>query len=299
MKKILLLITVFILTFFSVYAQDDEYVLASETVTTTGSQIVIPNDITWTQRFILTEIKELRTQLEATRRELNEDLNTRELATVDRALSYSGNTVNFLWLIITMAMAGFWLVGWKTMKDVRENLNKSFEVEVQKNVRNQQKRLEQFMEKFEQEQLSQSKEIIQTQELMQKKQEWAYYWSQYNREEDPVIKLELLDKVWSVGFEEDALLIIIEKSNIYIDLWLWDKAFESSEKGLELSSENTSLLYVKAQALMMLEKSEETLRVLNNIFVIKPTMKEEIMEDPIFENLRADIEAIVEDNNII
>jgi hypothetical protein len=67
----------------------------------------VPDDINWTQRFILSEMKELRTQLEATRRELNEELNKRELEAVDRALSYSGNTVNFLWLIMTMAVTGF------------------------------------------------------------------------------------------------------------------------------------------------------------------------------------------------
>jgi hypothetical protein len=57
------------------------------------------------------------------------------------------------------------------MKDVRENLTNNFEAQIQKNVRVQQKRLEEFMQKFEQEQLSQSKEILETQELMQKKQE--------------------------------------------------------------------------------------------------------------------------------
>ena len=155
------------------------------------------------------------------------------------------------------------------------------------------------MAKFEQEQLAQSKEIIETQELMQKKQEWAYYWSQFNREEDGVVRLELLDKISWLNLEDDELFVEIEKASVYIGLWLWDKALETADKGLELSSENTSLLYTKSQALVMLEEFEEALKVINNIIVVKPSMKEEILEDITFENLRADIEDIVEDNSNI
>jgi hypothetical protein len=86
---------------------EDEYQYASEIKTLTGTQVIVPVDIDWTQRFILTELKELRIQLEATRRELNIELNTRELASVDRALSYNANTVNFFWIIITIAVTGF------------------------------------------------------------------------------------------------------------------------------------------------------------------------------------------------
>lgn len=275
-----------------------DYTYISEVETEKGSQLVVPEDINWTQRFILTELKELRIQQEALRRELNEELNKRELATVDRALSYSGNTVNFLWLIITMAVTGFWLVGWRTMKDVRENLTKNFEKEVQKNVRGQQRKLEEFMQKFEEDQLAQSKEILLNQENLQKKQEAAFYWSQFNREEDPVQKLELLEKIWAVWFEEDELLVLVERSSIYIVLGLWDKALETAEKGLEISSENTTLLYTKAEALVMLENLEDALKVVNNILVIKPGMKEEILEDPTFENLRSEIEAMFDDTTV-
>jgi hypothetical protein len=49
----------------------------------------------------------------------------------------------------------------------------------------------------------------------------------------------------------------------------------------------------------MLEESEEGLKVINNVLVVKPSMREEIMEDPTFENLRQDIEEIVAENSNI
>ena len=299
MRKSLLSFMLFTLTFLSVGAEEsEEYIYASEVVTATGSQVVVPDDITWTQRFILTELRDLRTELEATRRELNIELNERELTTVDRALSYSWNTVNFLWLIITMAVTGFWLVGWRTMKDVRVNLWKNFEKEVQKSVKVQQNKLEVFMNTFKEEQIAQSAEILENQENIKKKQEWAYFWSQFNREEDLVVQLELLDTISNLSLEENDLIILIEKAQIYIALWLWDKAFENAEKWLEITSENISLLQAKAISLLMLENKEEALRALNNILVIKPSAKEELLENVLLEELKDDILNISNDLGI-
>ena len=94
----------------SLFAQEDiedEYLFVEERITPDGTELIIPEDINWTQRFILSEMKELRVDLEALRRNIFTELNERELRTVDRALAYSGNMVNFLWLILTMAVTGF------------------------------------------------------------------------------------------------------------------------------------------------------------------------------------------------
>jgi len=297
MKKITLIFLLSLASFLpgASYAVEpqDELQFVREVESQSWSQLIVPDDINWTQRFILTELKELRIWLEATKRELNEELNARELATVDRALSYSWNTVNFLWLIITMAVTGFWLVGWRTMKDVRENLTTNFEKEVQKRVKAEQRKLEEFMKRFEEEQLKQSKGILKNQEFIQKKQEAGYLWSQYNREENPSGKLDLLEKVALIWLEEDEILIHIEKSSIYAELGLWDKTLESSERWLEISSENTTLLYNKASALIMLEQQEEAIKALMNIIWVSPWMKDEILVDPLFENIIGELEEYI------
>ncbi len=297
MKNILVLFTICFGVFFfqgaSAFQPEDELQFVREIDTASWSQLIVPDDINWTQRFILNELKELRIQLESTRRELNEELNQRELATVDRALSYSGNTVNFLWLIITMAVTGFWLVGWRTMKDVRENLTTNFEKEVQKRVKAEQRKLEEFMKKFEQDQLQQSQDILKNQEFIQQKQEAWYLWSQYNREENPSSKLDLLEKIAFIGLEEDEILIHTEKSGIYLELALWDKVIESADKWLEISGDNTTLLYNKASALVMLEQKDEAVKVLSNVIWVNPSMKDEILEDVMFENIQSDLEEYI------
>ena len=272
--------------FTCLYAEEDiedEYLYVEERMTLEWSELIIPEDINWTQRFILSEMKELRVDLEALRRNIFTELNERELRTVDRALAYSGNMVNFLWLILTMAVTGFGLVWWKTMKDVRENLSKNFEKQVAKQVRDQQKALEAFMKKFQEEQLAESQEILKNQEYILKRQEIGYYWSQYNREENNQKRLELLDKIDSFELEENTLLVIIERVSIFAELWLWEKVLETADAGLQIESEHPSLLRFKAEALIVLDHQEEWLQTLKTLLVLHPSSRDEIEQWDIFQ----------------
>lgn len=301
MKKILLFLCLVSFSQTIVLAAiepEDEYIYVSEVASWSGTEIIVPEDINWTQRFILTELKELRTQLEATRRELNQELNTRELASVDRALSYNANTVNFFWIIITIAVTGFGLVGWRTMRDVKDNFSDKFEKQVQRRVKEEQKKLELFMKEFQQEQMKQSEDILKNQEFIQKKQEAWYLWSQFNREENPSSKLELLEKITVIWLEEDELFVNIERSGIYVELALWDKVLESAEKWLEISMDNTTLLYNKASALVMLEEKQEAVKVLSNVIWVNPSMKEEILDDPMFENIQSELEEYITNQEV-
>ncbi len=301
MKKILLFLCLVSFSQTIVLAAiepEDEYIYVSEVASWSGTEIIVPEDINWTQRFILTELKELRTQLEATRRELNQELNTRELASVDRALSYNANTVNFFWIIITIAVTGFGLVGWRTMRDVKDNFSDKFEKQVQRRVKEEQKKLELFMKEFQQEQMKQSEDILKNQEFIQKKQEAWYLWSQFNREENPSSKLELLEKITLIWLEEDELFVNIERSGIYVELALWDKVLESAEKWLEISMDNTTLLYNKASALVMLEEKQEAVKVLSNVIWVNPSMKEEILDDPMFENIQSELEEYITNQEV-
>ena len=81
------------------------------------------------------------------------------------------------------------------MKDVRENLTNNFENEIQKRVREEQKKIEDFMDQFREEQLQQSNAILENQQSIRRKQEAGYFWSQYNREESLPAKLDLLEKI--------------------------------------------------------------------------------------------------------
>jgi tetratricopeptide (TPR) repeat protein len=146
--------------------------------------------------------------------------------------------------------------------------------------------------------MKQSEDILKNQEFIQKKQEAWYFWSQYNREENSSSKLDLLEKITGVGLEEDEILVYIERSGIYVELALWDKVIESADKWLEISADNTTLLYNKASALVMWEQMEEAIKVLSNVIWVNPSMKEEILDDPMFENIQSQLEEYISNQEI-
>lgn len=89
-KKIIVFLCVVFTSFFvSVHATENKEDF------TYASWVIIPQEIDWTERYILTELKELRILYESQKRELMQEVQERELSTVDKALSYSANTVNF------------------------------------------------------------------------------------------------------------------------------------------------------------------------------------------------------------
>jgi hypothetical protein len=70
MKKILILIFLYALFIpFSFSSQENE----------NFDEVYVPEEITWTQRFILTELKELRVDQEALRREIFIEIQNREI----------------------------------------------------------------------------------------------------------------------------------------------------------------------------------------------------------------------------
>jgi hypothetical protein len=108
----------------------------------------------------------------------------------------------------------------------------------------------------------------------------------------------LLEKISWIGLEEDEILIYTERSWIYVVLALWDKVIESADKGLEISSDNTTLLYNKASALVMLEETDDAVKVLSNVIWVNPSMKEEILDDPMFENIQTQLEEYISNQEV-
>ena len=198
MNKIvkILVLLVWIISFGSVY---------SNTWNTT--QLIIPDELDLTKRYILEEVKNLRIEVESLRREMQIEMNKKQIETIDKALSYSANTVNYFFILITLTIMGVWIFGWKSIKDVKNRWSNSFEKEVEKSLFEWQSKLQEL----EKEQMRQSEEILLNQENIKKKQESGYLWSQYNREESLRDKFKLLEEISELEIAEEELSIQKEK----------------------------------------------------------------------------------------
>lgn len=262
MRKILLWIMIFITLTISVYsATFDE---AEEKATIQQNQnIIIPDEITWTDRFILTELKELRIWLEWIKREIYSEIQNRELETVDKALSYSANTVNFFFVFITIIVMWFWVVGWRTVGDIKKSTMESMDRKTKK-----------IIENFEN-QISE----------LEREQKINIFWRQFNTVESDQDKMNILDKIHAV--KPDSQYVTIERGNVYLSMWLYDKVLEVTES--IISSERTKhqphAFYNRACAYNGLGNKEKVISEIAYLLQLAPEYKDIILDSEYLESM--------------
>lgn len=251
MKKILLLLIFSCFFTLNVFAQESDLSVEQESV-----NIVIPDEMSFTDRFIITELKDLRVDQESLRREMLTEIQEKELATVDRALSYSANTVNFFFVLLTIVIMGFWIVWWKTVWDIKKATKNSLDKEASKIIKNFQMKIEE----------------------LEKEQKVNILWRQYNILESDMEKMNILDRINYIKPESQYLTI--ERSNVYLSMWIYDKVIELSDD--IISSDRTKheaqAYFNKACANAMLLNNQDSIDNLTTLLNLAPDYKDSILE---------------------
>lgn len=253
MKQIFLWIFVFIILTFNVYwdiTEEEEIVSKSEV------KIIIPEEITWTDRFILTELKELRTLLEWIKREIYTEIHNRELETIDKALSYSANTVNFFFIFITIIVMWFWVVGWRTIWDIKKSTKESMARETRKIIVNFENQIAE----------------------LEKEQKINIFWRQFNVADSDQEKMNILDKIHTL--KPDSQYVTIERGNIYLSMWLFEKVLEVTES--IISSDRTMhhphAFYNRVCAYNWLWNIDKVISEITYLLQLAPEYKDIILE---------------------
>lgn len=252
MNKAIILISV-ILSFITIVHSDyDDY-----------KNVYVPDEITWTERFILTELRDLRIDQESLRREIFIELQNREIWTIDRALSYSANTVNFFFVLLTILIAWFWVVWWKTIWDIKNTTKASMDRETKKIIWNFQKKIEE----------------------LEKEQKINILWRQFNTSDSDKEKLNLLDKIYYL--RPESQFVTLEKSNVYLSMWLYEKVIETTESivSWDRAKHQPHSFYNRACAYNMLWDLENCFFSLNNLLNISKDYKDMILSSEYLSNI--------------
>ena len=105
--------------------------------------------------YLLDESKALRKEMQDTRAELIEKVVEKELSVADKSMSYATDTVTYFFYLIAGATSILVVIGWNSIRDMRNQLTSLAEKRVNELVVEYEQRL-----KFIEEQLQQKSEII-------------------------------------------------------------------------------------------------------------------------------------------
>lgn len=259
MNKILLLISLF-----TIFISNSYWVwLNEEDVKNEEVNIVVPDEITWTDRFILSEMKDLRVDLEWIKRELYKEIQDMQLDTVDKALSYSANTVNFFFIFITIIVMWFWVVWWRTIWDIKKATKESMDRETKKIIKNFEKQISE----------------------LEKEQKVNIFWRQFNISESDVEKMEILDKIYRI--KPESQYVTIERWNVYLSMWLYEKVLEVTDSIIswKRTKNQPHALFNRACAYLWLNDIDNVISTISYLVQLAPEYKDLIKESEYMESI--------------
>jgi len=280
MKNLILAFTAFIFFGSTALAQDLPPVESKFAETEAKDIGALPDLPAFTEYFILDEIRTLRVNHETLRRDINKDLNERELRMSDRALSYVSNAVTYFSFFLTLSLGLFAVFGWRTVKDLKSSAKAIVEAESNK-------LLEEFrgrLEVIETDLKTKGEEMISQQAELERVQHINGLWLSANKEKDDRKKLDILEEIRELEPENEEPLVA--KAASYLRLDLPEQALEVSELALELSADQPTAVYNKACANAQLGNTEEALAGLHHAIQLSDHFKESAREDRDFEALR-------------
>lgn len=154
------------------------------------------------ERYLLDEVKQLRIDMANQRQEMTEKIVDRDLMVSDKAMSYSANTVTYFFYLIAAVSSVLVIVGWTSIREIREKVHSVADKEVQKLVDMYEKRLR----SIEQQLMQKSEHIDQNRQQIEKTQEMHALWLRAGQEHSEAAKIAVYDEILSLrGDDVEAL----------------------------------------------------------------------------------------------
>lgn len=140
---------------------------------------------------MLNELKDLRTEMAAQKVELMEKVLDRDLMVSDKAMTYSTNSVTYFFYLIAAVSTLLVIVGWTSIRDIKDKVHNVADKEVQRVINEYEKRLH-IIEK----QLTQkTKHIDENREAIEKTQEVHSLWLRAAQEHSSYNKIAIYDSI--------------------------------------------------------------------------------------------------------
>lgn len=231
------------------------------------------------ERYMLDELKQLRIDQEKTKQELIQQIVDREHKSVDRAVAYATDTVTYFFYLIAAATSVLVLVGWTSIRDIKERVHTIAEEEISKIIRQSEKRLAEIETLLKQE----TQNIQENRDEIERTQEVQSLWLRAQRESSFASKIEIYDEILKLRHNDcDALTY---KADAVLELNEPNWAVNLCHQVLKIDPDNSHAFYQLACAYTVLEQYDEALRYIAEAIKRRDSYLDDIRTDPALEPL--------------
>ncbi|TKB48877.1 tetratricopeptide repeat protein [Ferrimonas sediminicola] len=216
------------------------------------------------ERYLLDEVKALRTELQSQRAEFLTELNRKQLTLANHSVTYATDTVTYFFYLVAGVSSLLVLVGWTSIRDIKEKALSLTDQEVTKLVSRYEKRL-----KSVEEQMNDKERLIsENKSELERTNEVHSLWLRASQEVSEEQKIAIYDQI--LQLRPDDVEALTYKADAALELSEPKWAINLCRQALQIDPENGHAFYQLACAASALGELDEACQHLQKAIDISP-----------------------------
>ncbi|MFC3852455.1 TPR end-of-group domain-containing protein [Salinispirillum marinum] len=231
------------------------------------------------ERYLLDEVRTLRMEMAQTQVRITEALTDRQLDTMDRAMSYTTNTVTYFFYLIAAVSSVLIFAGWNSLRDIRASVRKQAQSEMSKVIIAYEKRLEEL-----EKDLKKTGEMIEhNADEIELTNEIHALWLRASQEKNVANRIGIYDQILHLRPWDAEALTYKADAVLELDEPQW--AINLCHLALSKDEEYAHAHFQLACAFAMMEREEEALQALRRAISLNESYAEEAQSEPVLSHL--------------
>ncbi|WP_331343897.1 TPR end-of-group domain-containing protein [Cellvibrio sp. UBA7661] len=262
-------------------AADDQHIKtdAAEKAQQQVEKLQQPLYTPFTERYILDELKSLRTDMAAQRVEFVQQITDRQIDAVDKSVSYATSTVSNLFYIIAAVSSVLVIVGWSSIRDMKEKMGNIADKELRKLIGAYEDRLREI----ELELREKSTYIDENREAIEKTKEIHALWLRAAQENTPANKITIYDQILALNPRDCEALTYKADAALESNEPQW--AINLCQRALQLDPANAHAFYQLACAHTALSHFDDAIQFLTKALINGDARLDDFAKDPALQPL--------------
>lgn len=234
------------------------------------------------ERYVFDELRELRKDLQALKADVVERVAQAKLEASDRALRYTADTTNNIFYIITAAASLLVLVGWKSLRDMKDSIETATMSKLSKLIDSYEERLDEVERSMK----LRSNQLIETQEEISNTNKLHSLWMRAGIAKNNDEKISCYDEI--LELQPDDVEALTYKADTLLDMGEAKWALSLTNLAIQQTKDYSLAYWQRACAYAELGQLDEAMADLSYSVELSPVAAAELMQESFFEPLQKD-----------
>lgn len=232
------------------------------------------------ERYVLDDLKSLRTEMLNLRAEMTEKVTHREMTVADRTMTYATDTVTYFFYLIAGASSLLVLVGWNSIREIKDRVHTQAREQVTQLVQQYEERLREIEVQLQ----DKTKAIDENAEQIELTNEIHSLWLRASQDSNPASRIDVYDRILDLRpYDVEALTY---KADAVLEMGEPRWAISLCRQALARDSDNSHAFYQLACAYAACGQEELALSYLTRAVDAHPAYIDSAIEDEALDSLR-------------